>query len=103
VEAGQGVGMSALQILLKVRLPLSLAYIMSGLRIAAVIAIGVVTIAPLIGGEGLGREIYAGLNGQNPLRIFAGAIPAALLAIVADIILGILQRKLRLENRLSGK
>lgn len=102
LESGKGIGMSAFQLLIKVRFPLSLTYIMSGLRIAAVIAIGVVTIAPLVGGGGLGREIYAGLNSNNSLRIFAGAIPAALLAIVADIVLGILQRKMDLTKRKSG-
>ncbi|UHA72119.1 ABC transporter permease [Paenibacillus sp. 481] len=103
VEAGRGVGMSPMQLLWKVRFPLALTYMMTGLRIAAVIAIGVATIAPLVGGDGLGREIYSGINNQNPLRIFAGAIPAALLAIVADIVLGTLQRKLRLDNRKSKR
>ncbi|MBN3523283.1 ABC transporter permease [Paenibacillus apiarius] len=103
VEAGRGVGMSPIQLLFKVRFPLALTYMLTGLRIAAVIAIGVATIAPLVGGDGLGREIYSGLNGQNPLRIYAGAIPAALLAIVSDIVLGALQRKLNLSERKSSK
>jgi osmoprotectant transport system permease protein len=103
IEAGQGIGMSPLQLLIKVRFPLSLTYIMTGLRIAAVIAIGVVTIAPLVGGDGLGREIYAGINNQNPMRIYAGAIPAALLAIAADLILGYFQRKLKFEGRKSKR
>ncbi|GAB6991399.1 ABC transporter permease [Paenibacillus pini] len=103
LESGRGIGMSPLQLLVKVRFPLSLPYIVSGLRVAAVIAIGVVTIAPLVGGGGLGREIYAGLNSNNSLRIFAGAIPAALLAIVADIGLGILQRKIDLTSRKSAR
>jgi osmoprotectant transport system permease protein len=101
VEAGRGVGMSRMQILFIIRLPLSLTYMMTGLRISAVIAIGVATIAPLVGGSGLGREIYAGISAGNSLRIFAGAVPAALLAIVADIVLGMLQRKLQLEGRRS--
>ncbi|OPA74134.1 amino acid ABC transporter permease [Paenibacillus selenitireducens] len=103
IEAGRGIGMSPLQLLIKVRFPLSLTYIMTGLRIAAVIAIGVVTIAPLVGGDGLGREIYAGINNQNPMRIYAGAIPAALLAIAADLILGYFQRKLKFEGRKSKR
>lgn len=94
-EAGKGVGMSQLQLLLKVQLPLSLPFLMAGLRVAAVIAIGVATLAPLIGGDGLGREIYSGLNLRNNLKIYAGAIPAALLAILADILLGRLQNKFR--------
>lgn len=103
VEAGRGVGMSPMQLLFKVRFPLALTYMLTGLRIAAVIAIGVATIAPLVGGDGLGREIYSGLNGQNPLRIYAGAIPAALLAIVADLVLGVLQRRLNLSERKSSR
>lgn len=95
VEAGRGVGMSSLQLLFKVQLPMSLPFLMAGLRVAAVIAIGVATLAPLIGGDGLGREIYAGLNLRNSLKIYAGAIPAALLAILADLILGRLEVKLK--------
>ena len=94
-DAGRGVGMSALQLLTKVQLPLSLPFLMAGLRVAAVIAIGVATLAPLIGGDGLGREIYSGLNMRNNVKIFAGAIPAAMLAILADIVLGRLQTKFR--------
>jgi osmoprotectant transport system permease protein len=93
-EAGRGVGMSPSQLLLRVQLPLALPFVFTGIRIAAVIAIGVATIAPLIGGEGLGREIYAGINMDNPARLYAGAIPAALLALLADIVLGRLQRSI---------
>lgn len=92
-EAGRGVGMSPSQLLFKVQLPLALPFIFTGIRVAAVIAIGVATIAPLVGGEGLGREIYAGINMDNPARLYAGAIPAALLALLADMLLGVLQGK----------
>ncbi|ULL19851.1 ABC transporter permease [Paenibacillus sp. H1-7] len=92
-EAGRGVGMSTSQLLFKVQLPLALPFIFTGIRVAAVIAIGVATIAPLVGGEGLGREIYAGINMDNPARLYAGAIPAALLALLADMLLGVLQGK----------
>ncbi|WP_429368307.1 ABC transporter permease [Paenibacillus sp. DS2015] len=98
-EAGKGVGMSSMQLLLQVQLPLALPFLMAGLRIAAVIAIGVATLAPLIGGEGLGREIYSGLNLHNNIKIYAGAIPACLLAILADIFLGMLQNKLNRRNQ----
>lgn len=91
-EAGRGVGMSPAQLLLRVQLPLALPFIVTGVRIAAVIAIGVATIAPLVGGEGLGREIYAGINMDNPARLYAGAILAALLALLADGLFGRLQR-----------
>ncbi|TBL79533.1 ABC transporter permease [Paenibacillus thalictri] len=92
LEAGRGVGMSPLQMMVKVRLPLALPFILTGIRVAAVIAIGVATIAPMVGGNGLGREIYSGINMDNPARLYAGAIPAALLALLADFLLGRLQR-----------
>lgn len=96
-EAGRGLGMNSWQLLVKVQLPLSLPFLMAGVRVAAVIAIGVATLAPLIGGDGLGREIYAGLNMRHELKIYAGAIPAAFLAILTDVLLG------RLQNRLNMK
>ncbi|NOU96303.1 ABC transporter permease subunit [Paenibacillus sp. LMG 31456] len=91
-EAGRGVGMSTAQLLFRVQLPLALPFVLTGIRISAVIAIGVATIAPLIGGEGLGREIYAGINMDNPARLYAGAVPAALLALLADSLVGLLQK-----------
>lgn len=96
LEAGRGVGMSPMQILINVQLPLALPFILTGIRVAAVIAIGVATIAPLVGGDGLGREIYAGINMDNPARLYAGAIPAALLALLADLVLGRLHQTVKL-------
>lgn len=94
-DAGVGIGMSPWQLLWKVQFPLSLPFLMAGIRVSAVIAIGVATIAPLIGGDGLGKEIYAGINFRNDTRIYAGAIPAALLALGADALFGRWERKLR--------
>jgi len=99
IEAGTGAGMSPLQLLFKVQLPLSLPFLMAGIRLAAVIAIGVATLAPLIGGDGLGREIYSGLSARNNIKIYAGAVPAALLAILADIGLGKLQQRLKASRK----
>ncbi|MBP1930984.1 ABC transporter permease [Ammoniphilus resinae] len=95
LEAGKGMGMTPLQLLTKVQIPLSLPFLMAGFRVAAVIAIGVATIAPYIGGDGLGREIVAGINGRSEIEIYAGAIPAALLAILADFLLGMLEKRLK--------
>jgi len=95
LEAGKGMGMTPLQLLTKVQIPLSLPFLMAGFRVAAVIAIGVATIAPYIGGDGLGREIVSGINGRSEIEIYAGAIPAALLAILADWILGSVEKKLK--------
>lgn len=93
-EAGQGVGMTVTQLLLKVQLPLSLPFLLAGIRVAAVIAVGVATLAPFIGGDGLGRDILAGINSRQPVRIYSGAIIAAVIAILADVLLGNLQRRM---------
>ncbi|GLX66162.1 ABC transporter permease [Paenibacillus glycanilyticus] len=99
MEAGKGVGMSPLQIMLQVQLPLALPFMLTGIRIAAVIAIGVATIAPLVGGDGLGREIYSGINMNNSARLYAGAIPAAILALLADLALERVQNATKVAGR----
>src|SRR5699024_6063059 len=84
IEAGTGMGMTRLQLLLRVKFPLSLPFVLAGLRIALVIGIGVATLAPFIGGDGLGREILSGINVRDTEKIFGGAIFAAILAILVD-------------------
>lgn len=79
--------------LAKVQLPLSLPFIVAGLRVAAVISVSVASIAPYIGGGGLGKEIISGISQQSDVKILAGAIPAILLAILADFILGFLENR----------
>ncbi|GEM01276.1 osmoprotectant transport system permease protein [Halolactibacillus halophilus] len=91
-EAGKGIGMTPFQLLTKVQFPLSIPFLMAGLRVAFVIAVAVATIAPYIGGGGLGKEIVGGINGQNDVRLIAGAVPAALLALSADFLLGIVEK-----------
>lgn len=98
VEAGEGMGMTPMQILFKVKFPLSLPFILAGLRIAVVIAIGVATLAPFIGGEGLGREIVSGINVRDANKIYGGAIMATLLAIILDYLLGKLQTRLEVKE-----
>lgn len=98
LEAGRGVGMTPFQLLMKVRFPLSLPFILAGVRIALIIGISVATLAPFIGGEGLGREIIAGINVRNTNKILSGAIIASLLAISLDYLLGRLQKKLEVEK-----
>lgn len=93
-EVGDGMGMTGRQILLKVRFPLSLPFLLAGARIAFVIAVGLATLAPFIGGDGLGREILAGIHSRDPNMIYGGAIIASLLAILIDFILGKAQKRL---------
>jgi osmoprotectant transport system permease protein len=94
IEAGRGMGMTDGQLLWQVELPLSLGVIIAGVRIAAVLSIGLATIAAAIGAGGLGEYIFRGLAMVNDQVILAGAIPAAGLAILADISLGWLEKRL---------
>ena len=85
LEAAEAMGMTNAQILTRVRLPLALPIILAGIRTATVITIGVATIAAAIGAGGLGTFIFRGVAMVSDAVILAGAIPAALLAILADI------------------
>jgi osmoprotectant transport system permease protein len=87
IEAGRGMGMTEMQIMFKVQLPLSLPFIMAGIRIAGVTAVGLTTLAALIGAGGLGQMIYRGISMVNNEMIISGAIPAMILALLIDYIL----------------
>jgi osmoprotectant transport system permease protein len=95
MEAGRGMGMTDGQLLFQVELPLALSVILSGVRVAVVISVGLATIAAAIGAGGLGEFIFRGLAMVNNQLILAGAIPAALLALAADFSLGWLERRLK--------
>jgi osmoprotectant transport system permease protein len=95
LEAAEAMGMTESQILFRVRLPLATSFILAGIRTATVITIGVATIAAAIGAGGLGTFIFRGVAMVSDAVILAGAIPAALLALAADFLLGLLERRLR--------
>ncbi|HXM65930.1 MAG TPA: ABC transporter permease [Candidatus Acidoferrum sp.] len=95
VEAGRGMGLTDGQLLFQVELPLALSVILSGVRVAVVVSVGLATIAAAIGAGGLGEFIFRGLAMVNNQLILAGAIPAAMLALAADFGLGWLERRLR--------
>ena len=95
LDAARGMGMTALQTVLRVELPLALSVIMAGVRNALVVAVGVTTIGTFIGAGGLGDIISRGVNVANGSAIIvAGALPTALMAVCADIVLGLLERGL---------
>ena len=98
IEAARGMGMSKTQVMFKVEVPLAIAVIMGGVRIATVTAIGIATIAALIGAGGLGQLIYQGISMMNYQMILAGAISSALLALIVDFLLGIVEKKLTSEG-----
>jgi len=94
IEAGLGMGMSYWQLLTKIKLPLAIPVIMAGVRQAVVMNVGIATIGAYIGAEGLGQLIFIGI--QNPGRmgnvfVVVGAVFVALLALVSDRILGLLE------------
>ncbi|MED4988405.1 ABC transporter permease [Parageobacillus toebii] len=97
VDAGRGMGMTSRQILWMVELPLSLSVIMAGVRTATVLTIGVAALATFIGAGGLGDLIDRGLRIADKNLILAGAIPAAVLAILFDLLLR------KLENKVTPK
>jgi len=94
VEAGRGMGLTESQLLLQVELPLAVSVILSGVRIAVVISVGLATIAAFIGAGGLGEFIFRGVAMVDDRVILAGAIPAAIMALAADFGVGWLERRL---------
>jgi osmoprotectant transport system permease protein len=92
VEAGRGLGMTDLERLRLIEIPLSLPTILAGVRIATVNAIGLATIAAAVGAGGLGNSILRGLSMVDTRLILAGAVPAAALALLADGVLGRFER-----------
>lgn len=96
LDAGVAMGLTDRQLLREVELPLAMPVIVAGIRIATVIGIGVATIAAAIGGGGLGTLIFRGVAMVDTRMMLAGAVPAAVLALIADALLTIVERKLRI-------
>ena len=94
LDAADGMGMTDWQRLRLVEIPLALPSIFSGIRIAAVVGVGLVTIAAAVGAGGLGKLIFRGLAMLDSRLLLAGAIPSAILALAADGALGVLERRL---------
>jgi osmoprotectant transport system permease protein len=94
-EAAIAMGMTDRELLRYVELPLAAPTIMAGIRTAVVTTIGTATIAAVIGGGGLGVLIFRGVASVDPVSILAGAIPAALLALGADSLLNLVERRIR--------
>jgi len=92
IEAARGMGMTNRQILFKIEIPLSLSVIMAGIRTATVINIGTATLAAFIGAGGLGDFIFLGIQRNIDALILMGAIPAAILALILDFLLGRMEK-----------
>ncbi len=94
IEASRGLGLTPMQILFKVEIPLAMPIILAGVRTASVIVIGTATLAALVGAGGLGEPIFRGVATVNGNLILLGAIPSAILAIVVDKFWEVLEKKL---------
>lgn len=103
IEAAKGIGLTSSQILTKVQLPLAFPVIMAGIRISAVTAVGLMTIAAFVGAGGLGYLVFSGVQTVDNYMILAGAIPACILALFMDFILGKAENRLHYKNRKSYK
>ena len=93
VEAAAGMGMTRLQILIKIKLPLSKRAIVSGIRIAAVSTVGIATIAASINAGGLGAILFDGLRTMNTAKIIWGSILSAALAVLIDWLLSLYEKR----------
>jgi osmoprotectant transport system permease protein len=98
-EAAVAMGMTNRQILWQVELPLAMSVIVTGVRVALVISIGVATIAAAVGAGGLGVYIFRGLRQYDNNLLLAGAVPAALMALAADFGLGLLEKRLSVGGK----
>ena len=92
MEAAKGIGLTKFQILRKVQIPLALPMIMAGVRISAVTAVGLMTMAAFIGAGGLGFLVFSGIRTVNNNQILAGAIPACMLALFVDYLVGMVEK-----------
>jgi len=99
LDAGKGMGMNSLQVLFKVEIPNAIPVIVSGLRISLITAYGIVTISVLVGGGGLGRFVYRGIQMQNMGVMLTGAIPIAAMAFLTDLLLNHLEKRLTKHSR----
>lgn len=92
VEAARGIGMSRFQVLYKIQIPQALPVIMAGVRISAVTAVGLMTMAAFIGAGGLGFLVFSGIRTMDNYQIIAGALPACLLALLVDFLFGLIEK-----------
>jgi osmoprotectant transport system permease protein len=102
-EAAVAMGMTDSQILWRVELPLAMSVILTGVRVATVISVGVATIAAAVGAGGLGVYIFRGLRQYDNNLLLAGAVPAALMALLADFTLGLLERRFSINDRKTAR
>jgi len=92
IEAGQGMGMSGLQLLFKIKMPLAVPVIMAGLRQAMVMNVGIAAIGSYLGAGGLGQPIFRGLGNYRKDLVLLGAVAVSVLAILIDVVMSVVER-----------
>src|SRR5881398_1283886 len=102
-EAAIAMGMTDRQVVFKVELPLAMSVILTGVRVAVVITIGVAIIAAEVGAGGLGEYIFRGLRLNDNRLLLAGAVPSALMALVADFGFSVIEKRFDTSARRAGK
>lgn len=102
-EAAVAMGMTDRQVLLQVELPLAMSVILTGVRVAVVITIGVAIIAAEVGAGGLGEYIFRGLRLNDNHLLLAGAVPSALMALIADFGIGVIEKRFDTSAQRTGK
>ena len=102
-EAAVAMGMTDRQVLLQVELPLAMSVILTGVRVAVVITIGVAIIAAEVGAGGLGEYIFRGLRLNDNRLLLAGAVPSALMALIADFGIGVIEKRFDTSAKRTGK
>ncbi|MFP5226021.1 MAG: ABC transporter permease [Acidobacteriota bacterium] len=99
LSVAQAMGLTPIQRFFKVELPLAASFILAGLRTATVTCVGIATIAAAVGAGGLGELIFRGVASIDNQLVLAGAIPAALLALACDSVLGLMERWYRIPGQ----
>lgn len=94
IRAGRGIGMTKMQIFTKIRFPLAVPMILTGIRLAVVSALGIATTGVFIGAGGLGMLIWRGIQTRNMEMMLSGAIPVSLLAVLFEYLIGYFEKRL---------
>jgi osmoprotectant transport system permease protein len=94
IDAGRGMGMSAMQILLKIQIPMAWPVVFAGIRVAVVMTTGMATIATFLGEKNLGRLIHHGLTRDNQNMILAGVVIVSAISLLLDFVMGFIEKKL---------
>jgi osmoprotectant transport system permease protein len=103
IEAGRGMGMTESEIIFKIEIPLAVPVIMAGVRNAAILLIGIATIAAIIGAGGLGRPIFRGVRNARADLILVGGVTVSLLAFIVDGLMAVLERVVTPRGLKIGK